>query len=151
MCGIGGILRRDGGAIPDEWLDCIDARIAHRGPDDSGRFRDRVEIETDEGKQVVEVALIHRRLSIIDLDGGEQPMISETGRDENEGLIAVVFNGCIYNHRELREELEAQGHQFTTDHSDTEVLIHGYRQWNNQLEDHLEGMYAFALWDRTNQ
>ncbi|MCH7546940.1 MAG: asparagine synthase (glutamine-hydrolyzing) [Planctomycetes bacterium] len=151
MCGIGGILRRDGGAIPDEWLDAIDARIAHRGPDDSGRFRDRVEIETDEGKQVVEVALIHRRLSIIDLDGGRQPMISEYGRDDTEGLIAVVFNGCIYNHRELREELEAQGHQFTSDHSDTEVLIHGYRQWKDRLEDHLEGMYAFALWDRTNQ
>ncbi len=119
MCGIGGILRRDGEAIPEEWLDTIDARIAHRGPDDSGRFRDRVKIETDKGKQVVEVALIHRRLSIIDHDGGEQPMVSETGRDESEGLIAIVFNGCIYNHRELREELEALGHQFTTDHSDT--------------------------------
>jgi asparagine synthase (glutamine-hydrolysing) len=146
MCGIGGILRRDGQPIPKEWLDGIDARIAYRGPDGHGRFHDRVE----SGGRVIEVALVHRRLSIIDHASGGQPMISERGRDDSEGLIAVVFNGCIYNHRELRSELEEEGHDFTSDHSDTEALIHGYRQWGAEVTDHLEGMYAFALWDREN-
>ncbi len=151
MCGIGGIMRRDGQAIPDEWLDGIDARIEHRGPDGRGRFRDSVTFEGPGGPETIEIALLHRRLSIIDHEGGEQPMISRRGRDRDEGLVAVVFNGCIYNHRELRAELEAEGHTFATDHSDTEVLIHGYRQWRDQLAEHLEGMYAFALWDRTQR
>lgn len=149
MCGIGGIMRRDGGAIPEAWLDAIDARVAHRGPDGLGRFRDRVETDTEGERRTVEIALVHRRLSILDHAGGGQPMVSEAGRDAAEGLIAVVFNGCIYNHRELREELAAEGHRFQSDHSDTEVLIHGYRQWGRKVTDHLEGMYAFALWDRT--
>ncbi len=148
MCGIGGILRTDGEPIPDAWLDAIDARIAYRGPDGKGRFRDRVEVEIDGGKKVVEVALVHRRLSIIDHDTGHQPMVSQRGRNDDEGLVAVVFNGCIYNHRELREELQAAGHTFVTDHSDTEVLIHGWREWGRYLIHYLEGMYAFAIWDR---
>ena len=148
MCGIGGILRTDGKPIPNKWLDAIDARIAYRGPDGHGRFRDRVEIDTPTGKKTVEVAFVHRRLSIIDHEDGSQPMVSQQGRDKSEGLVAVVFNGCIYNHRELRTELEAKGHQFATDHSDTEVLIHGWREWKEKLTDHLEGMYAFAIWDR---
>ncbi|MFB3104096.1 MAG: asparagine synthase (glutamine-hydrolyzing), partial [Pseudomonadales bacterium] len=94
------------------------------------------------------MAFVHRRLSIIDHEDGGQPMVSERGRNENEGLVAVVFNGCIYNHRELRNELESKGHHFVTDHSDTEVLIHGWREWKEKLIDHLEGMYAFAVWDR---
>ncbi|MCZ6834225.1 MAG: asparagine synthase (glutamine-hydrolyzing), partial [Planctomycetota bacterium] len=149
MCGIGGILCKSGNPIPDEWLDAIDARIVHRGPDKAGRFRDRVEHETPDGVIVTEIALVHRRLSIIDLESPEQPMISKQGRDKSEGLLALVFNGCIYNHRELRQELEAEGHVFTTDHSDTEVLIHGYRQWHHELNEHLEGMFAYAIWDRT--
>ena len=135
MCGIGGILRTDGQPIPEEWLDIIDARIAYRGPDGCGRFRDRVEIadaNAPNGTRVVEVAFVHRRLSIIDHAGGHQPMVSERGRNDSEGLIAVVFNGCIYNHRELRKELEGQGHTFVTDHSDTEVLIHGWREWRRK-------------------
>jgi asparagine synthase (glutamine-hydrolysing) len=143
MCGIGGILRRDGQLIADEWLDGIDARIAYRGPDGAGRFRDR--------SGEIEIALVHRRLSIIDHDTGSQPMVSECGRDDSEGLVAVVFNGCIYNHRDLRQQLEAEGHTFKTDHSDTESLIHAYRQWGPALTDHLEGMYAFALWDHDKQ
>lgn len=150
MCGIGGILRTDGQPIPEEWLDAIDARIAYRGPDGAGRFRDRVTFTDEQGRQrVVEVAFVHRRLSIIDHKDGHQPMVSERGRNESEGLVAVVFNGCIYNHRELRKELEAQGHRFVTDHSDTEVLIHGWREWGYELDHHLEGMYAFAIWDRS--
>jgi asparagine synthase (glutamine-hydrolysing) len=151
MCGIGGILRTDGQPIPEEWLDIIDARIAYRGPDGHGRFRDRVEIDdpsAPNGKRVVEVAFVHRRLSIIDHKDGAQPMVSPRGRNDSEGLVAVVFNGCIYNHRELRRELESKGHRFVTDHSDTEVLIHGWREWEDRLIRHLEGMYAFAIWDR---
>jgi asparagine synthase (glutamine-hydrolysing) len=174
LCGIGGILRTDGQPIPEEWLDIIDARIAYRGPDGCGRFRDRVEIDVPPGtpalragsqsaysdaantpgsenratKRIVEVAFVHRRLSIIDHEGGHQPMVSERGRSDSEGLVAVVFNGCIYNHRELRKELEGKGHQFVTHHSDTEVLIHGWREWGENLIEHLEGMYAFAVWDR---
>jgi len=152
MCGIGGILRTDGEPIPEEWLDAIDARIAYRGPDGAGRFRDRVEFTDEKGeKRVVEVALVHRRLSIIDHADGGQPMVSDRGRNESDGLVAVVFNGCIYNHRELRQELEAKGHTFTTDHSDTEVLIHGWREWKEKLPEHLEGMYAFAVWDRESR
>ncbi|HRP64149.1 MAG TPA: hypothetical protein PK400_12695, partial [Phycisphaerales bacterium] len=75
MCGIGGIVRRDGGAIPEAWLDAIDARSAHRGPDGFGRFRDRIEIEVDGTRRTVEVALVHRRLSILDHAGGAQPMV----------------------------------------------------------------------------
>ncbi|MCI0631329.1 MAG: asparagine synthase (glutamine-hydrolyzing) [Phycisphaerales bacterium] len=144
-------MRTDGKPIPEEWLDAIDARIAYRGPDGHGRFRDRVEVDDPKsatGKRFVEVAFVHRRLSIIDHADGHQPMVSERGRNEKEGLVAVVFNGCIYNHRELRRELQAKGHKFVTDHSDTEVLIHGWREWSDDLPSHLEGMYAFAVWDR---
>lgn len=151
MCGIGGILRTDGQPIPEEWLDAIDAHIAYRGPDGHGRFRDRVEIDDPSapgGKRVVEVAFVHRRLSIIDHKDGAQPMVSERGRNDKEGLVAVVFNGCIYNHRELRKELEGKGHRFVTDHSDTEVLIHGWREWGLMLNAHLVGMYTYIVWDR---
>ena len=148
MCGLGAILRTDGKPIPERWLDEVSARVAHRGPDGQGRFRDRVEIETGNGKRVVEVALVHHRLSIIDHTGGGQPMISRRGRSAKEGLVAVAFNGCIYNHRELRRELESRGHAFVTDHSDTEVLIHGHREWGHELHHHLEGMYAYVIWDR---
>lgn len=149
MCGIAGILRRDGHAIPDEWLDAIDTRIAHRGPDGQGVFRDR--LDADAERPPIDLAFIHRRMSIIDLEDGTQPMVSQHGRTEEEGVVAVTFNGCIYNHRALRRELESHGHRFRTDHSDTEVLIHGYREWGSDLADHLEGMYAFAIWDRVRR
>lgn len=173
MCGIGGILRvtppgEKHEPIPDEWLDLLDEGIAWRGPDGSGRFRDTV---TKADGTIIEVALVHRRLAIIDLEGGAQPMVSERGRVRDdgtrEGLVAVVFNGCIYNHRELRAELEAKGHEFVTDHSDTEVLIHGWREhakdwwlfaqdaWESReflytrpLWKTFDGMYAALLWDR---
>jgi asparagine synthase (glutamine-hydrolysing) len=180
MCGIAGILRvtppgSEGGkagaspwedveGIPESWLDMLDAAIAHRGPDGAGRFRDSA-VRADGAK--VEVALVHRRLSIIDIEGGAQPMVSERGKPlvggagqvGHEGLVAVVFNGCIYNHRELRAELEKAGRVFVTDHSDTEVLIHGWREWareptkaNNGYgespNEYLEGMFAAAIWDR---
>ncbi len=154
MCGIGGILRvwppgttppPPHESIPDTWLDTIDRAIQHRGPDGYGRFRDRA---TRPDGSVVDVAFVHRRLAIIDPACGAQPMVSERGRNESEGLVAVVFNGCIYNHRELRLELEAKGHRFTTDHSDTEVLIHGWREWGTRLFDRIIAMGALAIWDR---
>ncbi len=187
MCGIGGILRvwpveqRDRAlrtphaqSIPEAWLDILDESIRHRGPDGQGRFRDRA-IRAD--GSVVDVAFVHRRLSIIDHAGGAQPMVwvdggparrdggpsrllrpSEIGEScaqEDAGSesrptsdrIAVVFNGCIYNHRELRAELQHAGHAFSTDHSDTEVLVHGWREWGGGLFDRLDGMYALAIWD----
>ncbi|MHC4947609.1 MAG: asparagine synthase (glutamine-hydrolyzing) [Planctomycetota bacterium] len=148
MCGLGGVLRTDGRRTPNRWLDAIDARIAHRGPDGEGRFRDRARVQTADGQRTAEVTLVHRRLSIIDLADGGQPMVSPHGPGGDDDLVAVVFNGCLYNHRPLRAELEAAGHRFATDHSDTEVLLHGYRQWGLDLARRLEGMYAFAVWDR---
>jgi asparagine synthase (glutamine-hydrolysing) len=167
VCGIGGILRiypagtqapAPEASIPESWLDIIDESIRHRGPDGFGRFRDRAR-RTDGA--TIDVALVHRRLSIIDLAGGAQPMVSERGRAAEEGRVAVVFNGCIYNHRDLRKELQAAGHQFRTDHSDTEVLIHGWREWKlgrlsycdlcdifgGGLCSRLDGMFGFAIWD----
>lgn len=239
MCGIAGILRvyppgttppPHLDSIPEAWLDILDDSIKHRGPDGQGRFRDRA---TRADGSIVDVALVHRRLSIIDHAGGAQPMVSlsqapapregdgggfaslapslregigggfafrsssapaervaassRTGeadstfrglklpvlfhgkpndavhyksladpsltvgaRDEEScrDLVAVVFNGCIYNHRELRRELQATGHEFVTDHSDTEVLLHGWREWGNRLPDHLDSMHSFAIWSR---
>ena len=111
------------------------ARLAHRGPDAAGLWND------DEER----VFLGHRRLSIVDLADGAQPMSTA------DGSLVVTFNGEIYNHRALREELVARGHKFVTDHSDTEVLLHGYREWGEELPLRLNGMFAFALWDRAHQ
>jgi asparagine synthase (glutamine-hydrolysing) len=126
MCGIAGELRREAG--PDrEALDRMSAALAPRGPDGTGTwFHDGT-------------ALAHRRLAIIDLsERGAQPMI-----DEELGLTAV-FNGCIYNHRELRAELEGAGMRFRSD-SDTEVLLKGWAAWGEGMLDRLAGMFAFCL------
>ncbi|HVE16960.1 MAG TPA: asparagine synthetase B, partial [Chthoniobacterales bacterium] len=106
--------------------------IAHRGPDAAGHW-----VEESTG-----VHLGHRRLSIVDLSGGGQPMWTA---DEKVG---VIFNGEIYNHAELREQLKARGCVFQTDHSDTEVLLHGYREWGDDFVTRLNGMWAFAIHDR---
>jgi asparagine synthase (glutamine-hydrolysing) len=106
------------------------ASIAHRGPDDDGFWSDE------------DVALGFRRLAILDLITGAQPIGNE---DET---VWVVYNGEIYNHRELRRELESCGHHFRTDHCDTEVLVHGWEQWGEGLPERLNGMFAFALWDQ---
>lgn len=156
MCGIAGILKvHPAGmqppapevAIPEAWLDVLDDSIKHRGPDGQGRFRDRV---TRADGSVVDVAFVHQRLSIIDHAGGRQPMVSERGpwpERARNGRVAVVFNGCIYNHRDLRRELQSAGHRFESDHSDTEVLIHGWREWGHGLFAKLDGMFAVAIWD----
>ena len=130
MCGIAGFIspaRADAAALVP-----MLARIAHRGPDGQGTFV--------EGH----AALGHCRLAIIDLQGGAQPLYSE---DKN---FVVVFNGEIYNYRELTAELTALGHTFAT-RTDTEVLLHGWEQWGRELLPRLRGMFAFALWDRRAQ
>ena len=130
MCGIAGFIspaRADAAALAP-----MLARIAHRGPDGQGTFV--------EGP----AALGHCRLAIIDLQGGAQPLYSE---DKN---FVAVFNGEIYNYRELTAELTALGHTFTT-RTDTEVLLHGWEQWGRELLPRLRGMFAFALWDRRAQ
>jgi len=150
MCGIAGVIRfqrpgvadaSPGDRIPEAWLDALDAPLVRRGPDDAGRWRDHVMLE---GLRV-DVALVHRRLSIIDHETGAQPMVA--GGAGYKGRVAVVFNGCIYNHRTLRKDLSSAKHKFHTDHSDTEVLLHGYRHWGSDVTQELEGMFAFAIWD----
>ena len=103
--------------------------LAHRGPDDAGYFV--------EGH----VGLGHRRLSIIDLSGGKQPIFNE------DGSAAIVFNGEIYNYRDLAAELTTAGHTFKT-RSDTETILHAYEEYGDDCVHHLRGMFAFAIWDR---
>jgi asparagine synthase (glutamine-hydrolysing) len=130
MCGIAGILFREAQRPVDRALLAgMGLSIAHRGPDAEG-------VWSEPG-----VGLVHRRLSIIDLAGGNQPIGNE------DGSVQVVFNGEIYNYRELRKELEARGHRFATS-SDTEVLVHLYEERGEDLVKPLRGMFAFALWDR---
>ena len=110
------------------------SRLVHRGPDDEGFFIG----ETTRGSHVVGVS--HRRLSIIDLDAGHQPLCNE------DGSVHIVFNGEIYNFQELRSELVERGHHFIT-HSDTEVIVHAYEEFGEACVERLRGMFAFAIWD----
>jgi len=127
MCGICGIAGSD--APPDvEAVRRMNGRLVHRGPDSDGVFANE------------RVALAMRRLSIIDLEGGDQPIANE------DGSMVVVQNGEIYNYRELRAELERRGHRFAT-HSDTEVLVHLYEEHGADFVERLRGMFAIALWD----
>ena len=128
MCGVCGFAGR--GDRQD--LARMTTVMTHRGPDDEGLWCD----------EEVGVYLGHRRLSIIDIAGGSQPMWT------TDGALGVVFNGEIYNHVELRAALTDAGHRFSSDHSDTEVLLHGYREWGAELPQRLNGMWAFAIYDR---
>ncbi len=133
MCGIAGIFHLETAKPVDPArIRLMTDAIAHRGPDGAG-------VWTAPG-----VGLGHRRLSIIDLGGGAQPMLTE---DES---LAVTFNGEIYNFAAVRRELESKGHRFRTD-SDTEVILHGYRQWGEECVKRFDGMFAFALFDRHAQ
>src|SRR5256884_2894321 len=129
MCGIAGqfnFQRRE--PVDRETIEQMAGSIAHRGPDDEGFF------------VAGPVGLGFRRLSIIDLAGGHQPM------SDAEGTVWVIFNGEIYNYRELRAELQSKGHQFRTN-SDTEVIVHGYKEWGTEVFNHLNGMFGLAIWD----
>ena len=132
MCGITGIVRRDGAQIDRELLARMNEAIRHRGPDDDGFY-------FSEG-----VGLAMRRLAIIDLKSGRQPI-------HNADRTAwIVFNGEIYNYRELRKQLEALGHTFYTD-SDTEAIIHAYDEYGTDCPKHLRGMFALAIWNERDK
>ncbi len=129
MCGIAGFvgpqgLPADAASIATRMRDVI----THRGPDEAGLYCD------------THAALAHRRLSIVDLSSGQQPLANE------DGQIRVVFNGEIYNHADIRRELESLGHQYRTK-SDTETIVHAYEQWGDDSVDRFRGMFAYALWD----
>ncbi len=127
MCGIAGFV----GAGDRDDLERMTRALAHRGPNGEG-----FHIDAARG-----VHLGHRRLAIVDVAGGHQPMWNE------DGSVGVVFNGEIYNHSELRAELTARGHVFASHHSDTEVLVHGYEEWGRDLPLRLNGMFAFCVYD----
>lgn len=130
MCGIAGAFDLESEReFSVRRLTAMGAAIAHRGPDEDGSFLEP------------KVALHSRRLSIIDLEGGRQPVTNEDGR------VVVVFNGEIFNHHELRADLERRGHHFRS-HSDTEVLVHLWEEHGRSLVDHLEGQFAIALYDK---
>lgn len=130
MCGICGFV----GDTPNnsKVIENMTEIITHRGPDDSGYFLDK------------DISMGFRRLSIIDLDSGKQPIYNESN------TLVLTFNGEIYNYKTLREELEAQGHKFYTE-TDSEVLVHGFEEWGKDLVKKLRGMFGFAIWDRKNK
>lgn len=135
MCGIAGFV----GPGTDADLVAMRDALLHRGPDDAGVWAGTLPTG---GRDNIPVRLGFRRLAIIDLEGGHQPM--ETA----DGDLVIVFNGEIYNAPELRTALEQAGHRFRTDHSDTEALLHAYREWGEGMVERLNGMFAFALLDR---
>lgn len=126
MCGIAGLVTKR--ENKQELIKKMSDRIKHRGPDGEGYYVDN------------DIALAHRRLSIIDLATGDQPIYNE------DKSVVVVYNGEIYNYLELKKELIAKGHVFNTS-SDTEVLVHGYEEWKSDLPKYLRGMFAFAIYD----
>ncbi|HWF08954.1 MAG TPA: asparagine synthase (glutamine-hydrolyzing) [Bryobacteraceae bacterium] len=133
MCAICGIINfHEGDAVSSADVERMSASLGHRGPDDEGSFV--------EGR----AGLGFRRLSIIDLSGGHQPIFNE------DGSAAIVFNGEIYNYRDLAVELSTAGHVFST-RSDTETILHAWEQYGENCVDHLRGMFAFAIWDRARR
>ena len=133
MCGISGIVDLDGRRpIDRERLSRMNGLLAHRGPDGDGFF------------EAPGVGLGHRRLAIIDVGGGRQPLFNETGS------VVIVYNGEIYNFAELAEELTRRGHQFRT-RCDTEVVVHAWEEWGEACLERFRGLYAFALWDSDRQ
>jgi len=134
MCGINGIAfsSRSGRVVSRSELVAMRDVITHRGPDDEGIFIDR------------NVGLGHRRLSIVDVSRGHQPMTNE------DATLHIIYNGEIYNHADYRESLEAKGHTYTT-HCDTETILHLYEEHGSACVDYLRGMFAFAIWDQRKQ
>src|SRR6266851_3578283 len=133
MCGICGQYNyRNLKPVRRREIEAMTKSIDHRGPDDEGYLVDGP------------LGFGFRRLSIIDLAGGHQPM------SDAEETVWIIFNGEIYNYRELRAELQSKGHQFRTN-SDTEVIIHGYKEWGTDVFNHLNGMFGLAIWDVRNE
>ena len=129
MCGIAGIVDLQSRPVDAALVRRLCDVLVHRGPDDEGYYVNGP------------VALGQRRLAILDVAGGRQPMSNE------DGTVWITFNGEIYNFRELRQRLEGLGHRFAT-RSDTEVVVHAYEQYGPDCVKELRGMFAFALWDR---
>lgn len=130
MCGISGIFYPKGvNQVDENLLKQMNASLAHRGPDDAGYY-------LDQG-----IGLAHRRLSIIDLSGGHQPMFNE------DNSVVVVFNGEIYNFHQLAQQLADAGHRFRTN-SDTETILHAWEEWGESCVQRFRGMFAFAIWDK---
>ena len=132
MCGITGFIDKTPSKAKEKIIKKMMDRIIHRGPDSSGTYIDN------------EVALGFRRLSIIDLKGGDQPIYNE------DKSLVITFNGEIYNFQELRKELEKKGHKFKTN-TDTEVIIHGYEEYSSEIVKKLRGMFAFVIWDNNKK
>src|SRR5512138_3673280 len=130
MCGICGIFAPGAGTVDRSVLERMTSSIVHRGPDDAG-----IHVKGP-------IGLGFRRLSIIGIATGHQPMFTEDGR------LAIIFNGEIYNYRELRRELEALGHRFRTE-TDTETILLAYRQWGPDSVRRLRGMFGYAIWDES--
>ena len=128
MCGIVGIFNRDSRPVDAVSIKRMADALQHRGPDGEGVF-------TENG-----IGLGHRRLSIIDPELGHQPMYCD------DQSVVVVFNGEIYNYKEVRADLSELGHKFRTD-SDTEVILHAYLEWGVDCQTRFNGMWAFAIWD----
>ncbi|HKJ00805.1 MAG TPA: asparagine synthase (glutamine-hydrolyzing), partial [Longimicrobiales bacterium] len=136
MCGIAGVVRLDPRVPPASREEALlmAGRLRHRGPDGQAAWT----------SPCGSCALGHARLKVIDLETGDQPMGNE------DGSVQVVFNGEIYNFQALRAELEARGHRFRT-RSDTEVLVHGWEEWGEHLPEHVDGMFAFAVWEQSRR
>ena len=132
MCGIAGFVTVEPAQQPSSVLERMTSAIAHRGPDASGYYLD------------AQAALGHRRLSIIDVAAGHQPMPNE------DGSVRIVYNGEIFNHAALRPDLERAGHRYTT-RCDTETILHAYEQYGDQCVTRFRGMFAFALWDASRR
>lgn len=132
MCGIGGIMHLDGAPVERFRLKAMADAMEHRGPDGEGVWTDGP------------IGLAHRRLAIIDLSTGDQPLFNE------DGSVVTVFNGEIYNFLDLKPQLEARGHVFRS-RSDTEVLVHGWEEWGTRSLERLNGMYAYAVYDRSKR
>ncbi|MEZ6075982.1 MAG: asparagine synthase (glutamine-hydrolyzing) [Pirellulaceae bacterium] len=143
MCGIaGGLWFDESQALARETLEVMTHSLVHRGPDDAGCHFEP--LQHDPAGLIPGVGLGFRRLSIIDLAGGHQPLCNE------DGSVWLVFNGEIYNYRELRRRLEGSGHTFRTD-SDTETIVHLYEDLGLECFEHLNGMFSIAIWDRNQR
>ena len=134
MCGINGIIYAgvEKRTVDEQLLRRMRDALAHRGPDESGLF-----IENN-------VGLGHRRLSIVDLESGQQPMFNRTRS------AVIVYNGEVYNHNDYRQELIAKGYEYQS-HCDTETILHLYEEYGKGCVEHLRGMFAFAVWDKTSE
>ena len=132
MCGFAAWFDPEGGRPERAWLEAAAGAIAHRGPDDAG-------FHIEDG-----VGLAFRRLSIVDVAAGAQPLANE------DGSVRIIYNGEIYNHADIRPELETYGHRYRTA-SDTETIVHAYEQWGEDCVKRLRGMFAFALFDRNRR